>query len=45
VNVDRGRLPFEQEHPLKSWIEVASFVDDDELFFADNGWLWAEDPE
>jgi hypothetical protein len=41
--VDRGRLEFERTAPIKSWIEVASFVDDDDLSFAENGSLWVRD--
>ncbi len=40
-NVDRGRLEFEADSPIRSWIDVASFVDDDELGYEpDQGTLW-----
>lgn len=38
MNVDVGRLENERQ-PL-DWIAVASFIDDDELAFCDEGWLW-----
>ena len=44
VNVDRGRLETETATPIKSWIDVASFVDDDDLGFNDKGWLWISQP-
>lgn len=31
VNVDLGRLEFEATDPIKSWMEVASVVDEDEM--------------
>ena len=42
-NRDLGCLPGESENPIKSWIEVASFVDDDELGYSDDGWLWVQE--
>jgi hypothetical protein len=39
-NVDSGKLPWEKDGPIESWIEVASFVDDDDLVFSESGWLW-----
>ncbi|MBC7853498.1 MAG: hypothetical protein IAF94_08685 [Pirellulaceae bacterium] len=38
-NVNAGRLEDPHE-PFESWIEVASYVDDDDLGFSDVGWLW-----
>lgn len=39
--VNRGQLDFEGENPLKDWIGVASFVDDDEIVCSpDDGLLW-----
>ena len=38
ANVNRGKLDHECE-PITSWIEVASFVDEDELGFSENGSL------
>ena len=32
-----GALPFESEHPIKSWVGVAGFVDDDAIVFSDKG--------
>ena len=37
-NVDNGSLP--EVDPLRTWIEVASFVDDDPIAFSENGLLW-----
>lgn len=42
-NVDVGALSPDAE-PLRTWIEVASFVDDDDLGFAEEGWLWVFHP-
>lgn len=39
-NVDRGKLAQPGYEPLETWIEVASFVDDDELIFSERGLLW-----
>jgi hypothetical protein len=39
ANVNRGQLDDGHE-PFKTWIEIASFVDDDELGFSDEGFLW-----
>jgi hypothetical protein len=39
LSVNKGTLDSETT-PIVSWIEVASFVDDDELGFSDTGWLW-----
>ena len=36
-NRNIGILPFEQETPIESWIEVAAFVDDDNIVFSENG--------
>jgi hypothetical protein len=43
AGVDRGRLDFEDVKRIDSWIDVASFVDSDELSFDENGWLWMLD--
>jgi hypothetical protein len=43
TNVDTGLLPAESSTPLKTWIEVASFVDDDHLYGAETGWLWVRE--
>ena len=37
-NVDNGSLP--EVDTLKTWIEVASFVDDDPNIFSETGLLW-----
>lgn len=42
ANVNKGKLPIEEEQPIKSWTEVASLVDD-ELSFSDTGWLWVNE--
>ena len=39
-NRDRGTLASEETKPIRSWIEVASFVDSDELAFSEKGLLW-----
>jgi hypothetical protein len=40
-NVDRGRLAFEADAPLRRWFDVAGFVDEDELGYGlDHGCLW-----
>jgi hypothetical protein len=39
ANTNRGSSDVEGE-PFKSWIDVASFVDADELGFSDAGLLW-----
>jgi hypothetical protein len=40
-NVNRGKLPFESNSPMKSWIDAASFVDEDEIVtYPDTGLLW-----
>jgi len=41
--VDQGRLDSRHE-PFKSWIQVASFVDSDDLGFSDRGLLWIFHP-
>lgn len=38
-NVNRGRLESDCE-PLESWVEVAGFIDRDDLAFSERGWLW-----
>lgn len=43
VNVNEGQLAFEREHPIASWVEVASFVDVDPFAFAEKGWLWVNE--
>lgn len=43
-NRNSGRLPQEDDKPISSWIEVASFVDEDPLAFSEEGWLWVNDP-
>ncbi len=45
TDVDAGALPFESSSPLRSWLDVASFVDDDRLYGNDEGWLWVSDSE
>lgn len=37
--VNIGRLENETI-PFKSWIDIATFVDEDRLAFSDSGWLW-----
>lgn len=39
ANVNVGRTDDPRE-PFGSWVDVAAFVDDDELGFCDTGWLW-----
>ena len=40
-NVNRGKLDFERESPIKDWITAASFVDGDEIVsYPDTGLLW-----
>jgi hypothetical protein len=39
ANADIGKIDSKYE-PFKTWIEVASFVDEDEMAFRDEGWLW-----
>lgn len=40
-NVNRGELAFEQQSPIKNWIDVAAFVDDDVYATSPNkGLLW-----
>ena len=41
-NVDNGTLP--DIDPLNTWIEVASFVDDDDIAFSETGLLWIHGP-
>lgn len=42
VNIDR-RLA--EHEPIKDWVGVAGFVDDDELGYgANDGWLWVYEP-
>src|SRR5574341_466717 len=40
VNMNIGKLPGEDSKPIRSWVEVASIVDDDKLAFSKKGWLW-----
>lgn len=39
-NVNRGELTTSSVEPMESWIQAASFVDDDDLAFSDKGLLW-----
>jgi len=40
-NVNRGRLDFERHSPLQTWIDAASFVDEDSIAsYPDTGLLW-----
>lgn len=40
-NVNKGRLDFEETHPIQNWAEAASFVDADDLAATpDDGTLW-----
>jgi hypothetical protein len=41
INIDQ-RLGVHE--PIKDWIGVASWVDDDELGFCEDGWLWVYEP-
>ena len=34
---NKGIMPFERKRPIENWIGVASFVDDDDIVFSDNG--------
>ena len=36
-NRNLGILPFEKETPIESWIDVAAFVDDDDIVSSENG--------
>jgi hypothetical protein len=40
-NVDNGSWP--EVDPLRTWIEVASFVDGDPIVFSERGLLWIHD--
>jgi hypothetical protein len=40
VNINRGELTGSSVEPMKSWVEAARFVDDDDLTFSENGLLW-----
>ncbi len=41
LNVNRGKLEFERESPIKDWITAASFVDGDDIVsYPDYGLLW-----
>ena len=42
-NKNEGQLLSEKQHPIASWIEVASFVDDDPHAFSEKGWLWVNE--
>jgi hypothetical protein len=39
-NRNIGKLTQEEEEPIQSWIDVASFVDEENLAFSEEGWLW-----
>jgi hypothetical protein len=40
-NVNRGRLDFEKDSPIRTWIDAASFVDEDAIVtYPDTGLLW-----
>lgn len=40
-NVNRGKLPFEKESPIKDWTDAALFVDEDDIVLpTDQGLLW-----
>ncbi len=43
ANINKGKLSIEEEQPIESWLEVASFVDEDELAFSETGWLWVNE--
>jgi len=43
ANIDVGSLPSEETHPMRSWLDVASFVDMDSLVGADEGHLWVSE--
>ena len=38
-NVNRGVSDSEYE-PFNTWVDVAGFVDKDDLGFCERGWLW-----
>jgi hypothetical protein len=38
-NVNRGVWESEKE-PFRTWVNVARFVDEDDLGFCERGWLW-----
>lgn len=40
VNVNRGHLAENPIEPIQTWIQVARFVDDDDLAFSERGLLW-----
>jgi len=45
LNINIGSLSTDLEpQPFLSWVDIASFVDADELAFSDTGWLWVFRP-
>jgi hypothetical protein len=40
TDVNKGKLDFEDVAPIKSWVEVASFIDADRFYGGDRGSLW-----
>lgn len=38
-DINVGRIDSSNE-PFTSWVQIAGFVDDDDLGFSDAGWLW-----
>lgn len=40
VNVNRGQIVGNPIEPIETWIQVARFVDDDDVAFSEQGWLW-----
>ncbi|GCD10057.1 hypothetical protein Ctaglu_16800 [Clostridium tagluense] len=42
LNIDMGKLEKEEEKPIHSWVDVASYVDEDSIIYSDTGWLWIQ---
>lgn len=42
-NVNIGRLPVEADRCFQDWVDIASFVDSDDLGFSPIGWLWVQE--
>lgn len=42
LNINMGKLEQEEEEPIQSWVDVASFIDEDTIIYSDAGWLWIQ---
>ncbi|MBU3129788.1 hypothetical protein [Clostridium tagluense] len=42
LNIDMGKLEKEEGKPIHSWVDVASYVDEDSIIYSDTGWLWIQ---